>query len=129
VSEEHQCSGEVYVKGSGKYGGIVKYRQCTRSGRYEYEGKYYCGVHHPGMDHARQAKRAKERQDAREGEARVRNLNAAASDMLAALEAVEWVYNNSKGRVFCLKCLHMKSEGHASSCPIGNALKKARGES
>ncbi|EHJ49557.1 hypothetical protein DFW101_3561 [Solidesulfovibrio carbinoliphilus subsp. oakridgensis] len=60
-------------------------------------------------------------------------MMAAAPDLLAALEAVEWqgsMFKDLEGKPYttCPACRRAKVEGHAPGCLIGNALAKARGE-
>ena len=58
----------------------------------------------------------------------VATLFAAAPDLLAALEAVEWIPVDTKGIVkVCPRCGNVEQMGHSSNCIIGNALKKSRG--
>lgn len=52
-------------------------------------------------------------------------LIAAAPDLLAALEAVEWF--GGLGDV-CPKCRQRKPKGHADDCQLALALAKARSE-
>lgn len=59
------------------------------------------------------------------------NLVAAAPELLAALEEVEWVDTGITGEDFwmqCPWCLKFKTTGHAEDCPRQLALGKARGE-
>ncbi len=55
-------------------------------------------------------------------------LMAAAPAMLAALEAVEWVYDTGLVGYWCPDCENEKEKGHADDCQLAAALKLARGE-
>lgn len=55
-------------------------------------------------------------------------LIAAAPDMLAALEEVEWE-NDGYCNMYCPCCDNYQTHGHKEECKLGNALKKARGNS
>jgi hypothetical protein len=57
-------------------------------------------------------------------------LIAAAPDLLAACEDVEWVSMNDDGpeMIACPMCYHSKEEGHKSDCRLSAAIARARGE-
>lgn len=55
-------------------------------------------------------------------------LIAAAPELLAALEAIEWLDDEIDGSEYCPYCGNTKEDGHAEDCAVGNALKKAKGE-
>ena len=59
------------------------------------------------------------------------DLIAAAPDLLEALEAIEWTGPNDweSPSDCCPYCGKHERKGHADDCLIGNALKKARGDS
>ena len=73
--DKARCPGELW--------GSVHYGRCTRTGKYEHDGKLYCGQHHPPTVAARKAAREAL---AREEEARRRAARAVAD---AARKAAE----------------------------------------
>ena len=55
----------------------------------------------------------------------VRAVNCHA-DLVAALEAVEWVYDGAHNNKFCPTCAYEITHGHAKDCQLAAALAKAR---
>jgi len=63
-----------------------------------------------------------------ESEANAR-LIAAAPDLLALVDALEWARSAMYSKNFyCPWCLHYRENGHASNCPRQAALAKVEGE-
>jgi len=56
------------------------------------------------------------------------HLIAAAPDMLAMLEELEWSGANDQYDYFCLVCDRLRHEGHAEDCTFSNLLKRIKGE-
>lgn len=55
-------------------------------------------------------------------------LIVAAPDLLAALEAIQWQWDDRSEARVCVECDLTEAEGHAPSCAIGKAIAKARGQ-
>ena len=64
-----QCSGQV----RGDWG---RHSSCYSNGKYEYNGKFYCGMHHPLRIAERDKKRNREYEEKREAD-RLRRLEYA----------------------------------------------------
>ena len=47
MAEKHQCSGDVFRANNGMVRGWGERGRCTRNGKIERDGKWYCGVHDP----------------------------------------------------------------------------------
>lgn len=80
-----QCCAAIY---KGSVGIRSRYASCTRAGKVERDGKWYCGQHDPEAVKARRQK-ADERLDAQIAEEmRVGRIRAAAPTLLEALKAL-----------------------------------------
>lgn len=61
---------------------------CGKPAKVEVDGKHYCGVHDPVRAKERRNKRWAERQQGFERASKIRQLEAAAPDLLAALQEI-----------------------------------------
>lgn len=121
--QKHKCEARIVPRD--RYG-VWNPRNCEKNGIVERNGHWYCKIHDPVEVERRESEAIKKYHEEFEKSERARALAAAAEDLLAALEQVEWT-NAVDGGTVCPWCGARLYDGHESYCPRQLAIAKAKG--